>query len=287
MMGVLRFVVWTLLVIVSLQCVAQPNKPPILLATHYHVPNKASSDWVQEYWVSEKLDGIRAYWTGRELLTKQGNIIHSPLSFTVGWPTTPIDGELWLGRGQFEKVSSVVRRHKAEAQGWKEVHFMIFDLPTHSGPFSERVVAMRKMVKGVNSGHLQMIKQQRIASQKALDEYLNDVVNANGEGLMLHHQDAIYLAGRSKQLMKLKKHYDAEALVIAHNKGRGKYKNYLGSLLVRMPNGIEFKVGSGFSDSQRKNPPRIGSTITYKYYSKTARGVPRFASFMRLRKDVE
>jgi len=286
-MSMLRIVVWALLAFTSLQCVALPSKPSILLATPYQVPNKASFDWVREYWVSEKLDGIRAYWTGTELLTKQGNIIYSPLGFTAGWPATPMDGELWLGREQFEKVSSIVRRHKADKLAWKAVHFMVFDLPTHSGLFSERILAMKKIVKDTGSDSLQMIKQQRIASQKALDEHLNGVVNAGGEGLMLHHQDAVYHAGRSKQLMKLKKYYDAEAVVIAHNKGRGKYMNYLGSLLVRMPNGIEFKIGSGFTDLQRKSPPSLGSTITYKYFSKTARGVPRFASFMRIRKDVE
>jgi len=285
--AIFRNVVWLLLVIASLPCAAELDKPRILLATPYHVPNKVKLDWVREYWVSEKLDGIRAYWTGQKLLTKQGNVIYSPLSFTSGWPTTPMDGELWITRGQFEKVSSIVRRHKADSMAWKEVRFMMFDLPTHLGRFSDRVLAMEQLVKVTGSDNLQMIEQRRIVSQATLDKYLNDVVNAKGEGLMLHHQDAIYHEGRSKQLMKLKKHYDAEAVVVAHLKGKGKYKNYLGSMLVRMPNGIEFKLGSGFSDLQRKNPPAIGSTVTYKYFSKTARGVPRFASFMRIRKGAE
>jgi len=285
--AILRNVVWVVLVIASLPCAAQLDKPGILLATPYHVPNKAKLNWVREYWVSEKLDGIRAYWTGQKLLTKQGNVIYSPLSFTSGWPTTPMDGELWVARGQFEKVSSIVRRHKADKMAWKGVRFMMFDLPTHLGRFSDRVSAMQQLVKATHSDNLRMIKQRRITSQTALDKHLNEVVNGMGEGLMLHHQDAIYHEGRSKQLMKLKKYYDAEAVVIAHFKGKGKYQNHLGSMLVRMPNGIEFKLGSGFSDLQRKNPPAIGSTITYKYFSKTARGVPRFASFMRIRKSVE
>ena len=100
---------------------------------------------------------------------------------------------------------------------------------------------------------------------------------------MLHHQKAHYKTGRSNDLMKLKRHDDAEAIVIGYIAGKGKYKNKLGSLKVKMPSGLIFKIGSGFTDQQRNEPPAIGSTITFKYIGKTVRGVPKFASFLRVR----
>ncbi len=266
---------------------AEKYKPPLLLATVYKEPKNADANWIDNYWVSEKLDGIRGHWTGTQLLTKQGNLIHTPLDYTKNWPNVAMDGELWLGRGQFEKVSAIVRRKVPDESNWAKVRFMVFDLPNHQGPFDERVVAMQQRVVQANSISLAVIPQFRVSSLTLLKERLDDVVSQQGEGLMLHHQQAYYRAGRSRDLMKLKKHYDAEATVIAHIEGKGKYEHQLGALLVTTVDGITFKIGSGFSDAQRRNPPPIGSIITFKYFGKTAKGVPRFASFMRIRSNRE
>jgi DNA ligase-1 len=88
---------------------------------------------------------------------------------------------------------------------------------------------------------------------------------------------------RSDDLLKLKRFDDAEAIVIAHIEGKGKFSNMLGALVVTTPEAREFKIGSGFSDLQRRDSPAIGSTITYKYQGFTASGLPRFASFRRER----
>jgi len=264
-------------------CFAQPIKPALLLPTVYQVPSKASDEWLGEYWLSEKLDGVRGHWTGTQLLTKQGRLVHVPEGFVDHWPAQPMDGELWIARKQFDKVSAIVRRKRSDVLAWKNIRFMVFDLPSHTGVFSERINAMKRIVAKARSSTLGLIKQQRMISLVTLNQHLDAIVEAGGEGLMLHHQDSLYHAGRSKQLMKLKKHYDAEATVIAHYNGKGKYANKMGSLMVRMADGITFKIGSGFSDEQRRHPPVIGSIITFKYYAKTAKGVPRFASFMRIR----
>jgi DNA ligase-1 len=76
-----------------------------------------------------------------------------------------------------------------------------------------------------------------------------------------------------------------EGTVIAHNPGKGKFEGMLGSLTLQLENGIEFKLGTGFSLAQRKTPPPIGSSVTFKYHGFTRNGVPRFASFMRVRRD--
>ena len=163
---------------------------------------------------------------------------------------------------------------------------MVFDLPQHKGNFTERITEMKQQINLSNSNNLAVIKQNKLNNLHELHRALDLVVKNKGEGLMLHHQHAYYHVGRSKQLMKLKQYQDAEATVLNHIPGKGKYQQQLGSLLVKTTEGITFKIGSGFSDQQRQEPPPIGSIITYKYIGKTQRGVPRFASFLRIRQLV-
>jgi DNA ligase-1 len=267
------------------QCYAN-ELPKIQLATPYKTDMKNPIS-INEYFVSEKLDGIRGYWNGKNLFTRGGNLIHAPEWFTLGWPKIHLDGELWSNRGEFEKISSCVRKHqpapKNKMSCWHKIRFMVFDLPKHAGTFSQRITQMNNLIASTSSHYWQTIKQEKINSIALLHQRLANIVNIGGEGLMLHHQAAYYNVGRSHDLMKLKQHDDAEAIVIAHIKGKGKYKNKMGSLKVKMPSGLTFKIGSGFTDKQREKPPAIGSTVTYKYIGKTARGVPKFASFLRIR----
>jgi DNA ligase-1 len=267
------------------QCQAK-EIPKIQLATVYKEDfNKPVN--IHEYFISEKLDGIRGFWNGQNLVTRGGNIIYAPTWFTQNWPDEYIDGELWSSRSEFEKISSCVRKHKPDTQKktscWQKIRFMMFDLPQYMGTFSQRIKKMNNLVEVTNSNYLLAIKQEKISSITLLHQRLSKVVNMGGEGLMLHHQEAHYKTGRSNDLMKLKRHDDAEAIVIGYIAGKGKYKNKLGSLKVKMPSGLTFKIGSGFTDQQRNEPPVIGSTITFKYIGKTVRGVPKFASFLRVR----
>jgi DNA ligase-1 len=260
--------------------------PKIQLATPYQVESKTPIK-ISEYFISEKLDGIRGYWNGKNLLTRGGNHIHTPKWFTQGWPKTYLDGELWSKRSEFEKISSCVRKHapqqKITISCWQKIRFMVFDLPKHSGTFSERIKQMKAEVAITDNHYWQVIKQEKVNSLAILNQRLADVVEKGGEGLMLHHQAAYYKIGRSQDLIKLKQYDDSEAIVVAYIAGKGKYKNMMGSIRVKMKSGLLFKIGSGFTDEQRKNPPKIGSTITFKYIGKTARGVPKFASFLRVR----
>ncbi|MDO6564459.1 DNA ligase [Amphritea sp. 1_MG-2023] len=259
------------------------NKPKLQLATVYH----AGLD-IHHYWVSEKLDGVRGYWDGRQLLTRQGYPIDAPDWFTEALPEQPLDGELWMARGQFDALSGLVRRSHIEGQpdaldDWRRVKFMLFDLPQFPGTFSQRLAQLHDLVGKVDRQWIQVIEQRRVVSDSALMTWLDTLVAEGGEGLMLHHEDALYHQGRSHQLLKLKLWQDAEAKVIGHQPGKGKYVGMLGALLVETPTGVRFKLGSGFSDLQRQHPPKIGSIVTYKYTGVSAKGVPRFASFMRLR----
>ena len=255
--------------------------PPIQLANIYHPDIN-----LEKYFVSEKLDGIRAYWNGKNLISKDGNIYNSPAWFTKDFPSEALEGELWIGRGKFEEVSGIVRTQIPNDANWQKIHLMLFDMPNHKGSFKQRLEAMKILVEKSHSKYLKVIEQSKVPDQKSLMELLQKVVRQGGEGLMLHNEDAIYQANaRNNDLLKLKTYQDEEAKVLAVIEGKGKYQKMMGAILVENEEGIKFKIGGGFSDALRKNPPKIGSIITYKYFGKTAQNKPRFASFMRIRED--
>lgn len=252
--------------------------PPIQLATIYR-----DNINIKDYFVSEKLDGIRAYWDGEKLISRQGNTFTAPAWFIQSFPMTLLDGELWIAIQRFEQTSSIVRTRSTTNLAWQKIKFMIFDLPASKAPFSQRVKKINTLVSNANSPYLQMIKQQRLETTAALLTLLQETVDSAGEGLMLHHQDALYQTARSRDLMKLKKFEDAEAIVIQHSPGKGKYHGLLGALVVKTEQGLIFKIGTGFTDKERQNPPPIGSIISYRYTGKTKNNIPRFASFIRQR----
>ena len=238
---------------------------------------------IREYWLSEKLDGIRGYWDGTQLVSRQGNAIESPKWFTQNWPKTAMDGELWIDRDQFQQTLSCIKKESLDKSCWRKIRFMIFDLPKNTQIFTERIKTMTTLIATTDSSYLKIIKQYKVENNAQLNNKLNTIIDNKGEGLMLHLGSAYYHVGRTANIMKLKKHQDAEARVIAHFPGKGKYHGMLGAVKVKTSSGIVFKIGSGFSDNERANPPAIGSIITYKYNGKTQAGVPRFARFFRNR----
>lgn len=263
---------------------AQQIQPPLKPAIQQGLPYKHVEN-IHQYWLSEKLDGIRGYWNGKQLLTRQGNIIHSPQWFTRHWPKNTMDGELWMGRDQFQATLSCIRKVTIDESCWQQVRFMMFDLPDHTGTFSERITEMKSIIVNTQSMYLAMIQQQKLSNMQQVETLLEQIVANKGEGLMLHYENAYYTKGRTANILKLKKHQDAEATVIAHISGKGKYQNMLGAIKVKTTEGIIFKIGSGFSDKERANPPAIGTIITYKYNGKTKAGIPRFARFFRIRES--
>ncbi|WP_243708082.1 DNA ligase [Luteimonas arsenica] len=241
---------------------------------------------IEEYWISEKLDGVRGRWDGRRLWTRGGLPVDAPAWFTAGWPALPMDGELWMGRGRFEATSSMVRNPPADDAAWRGMRFVVFDLPAHGGRFGERVEAMRALAGPDASPWLRPVAQSRVSDHAQLHARLTAVFAVGGEGLMLHHRDAHYFAGRNPGLLKLKPHDDAEARVVAHIPGRGKYAGQVGALLVERDDGARFRLGSGLSDADRAAPPPPGSLVTYRYNGLTVNGLPRFPRYLRLRESA-
>jgi DNA ligase-1 len=256
---------------------ARPAGAPILLA-QVADPNVDPS----AYLVSEKYDGVRALWDGRRLRFRSGREVHAPAWFTQHLPQSPLDGELWLARGRFDALSGIVRKTDPVDAEWRALHYMVFELPGAEGSFAERVDALRRVVDTAGFAALQMVDQLRLADRPALRRRLDDVVRAGGEGVMLHRADALYTTGRSDVLLKMKPLHDDEAIVVAHVAGRGKYAGMMGALELQAANGLRFRVGTGFSDALRRDPPALGAAVTYSYRDRTPGGVPRFASYLRM-----
>ncbi|MGO2235383.1 MAG: DNA ligase [Marinomonas sp.] len=240
---------------------------------------------VKEYLISEKYDGIRAIWTGEKLVTRQGNPIFAPKWFTDKLPRVWLDGELWSTHNDFSFIMSTVRKQTPIDSEWRKIYYMVFDAPDRERNmiFEERYKRYTRLLTILDIPHVRPVEQFSVHNNEALHSMLAAYVNKGAEGLMLHRKLARFERGRTDNLLKLKPHMEADAQVIEVLNGSGKYDGMMGSVLVEMPSGIRFKIGSGFSDDERNTPPNIGDHVIYKYHGFTERGIPRFASFLRLR----
>jgi len=280
------------LVVCILQISTQANPPQsshLSSNIQKKVPVMLAHSWDQKiningWWMSEKLDGVRGYWTGNKLISRQGNLFNAPEWFTRDFPSTPMDGELWTEREQFQELVSIVRRENADTD-WEKVHYFVFDVPEIEGGFEKRLDFARRWFLEHPNLFAEVLEHQICESEEHLRKKLKEIESLGGEGLMLRKPGSPYTVGRSHDLLKVKTYEDAEATVIKHLPGSGKHTGRLGSMLVELPNGIQFAIGTGFSDQERDNPPPIGSIVTFKYYGFYKSGIPKFASFLRIRQE--
>lgn len=238
---------------------------------------------LNQYMVSEKYDGVRAYWDGKQLQSRAGYRIHAPDFFLQQLPEFAVDGELWFGRHQFGRANALVKLDSSNPKyhsEWRQVRYMLFDAPNTAGDFLVRLAKLNTLLSE-SRPNLRVVSQQTVHSEDDLQRQLKAITQGQGEGLMLRKIAGEYRGGRSDDLLKLKERQDAEGVVIAHLPGQGKYQGVLGALLVRTEEGREIRVGSGFSDDERRQPPAIGSIITYRYQGYTSTGLPRFPIYWR------
>jgi DNA ligase-1 len=236
--------------------------------------------------MSEKLDGIRAYWDGEAFVSRLGNRFFAPDWFVEDLPADTLDGELWVGRKLFQRTTSIVRSGAA-GQDWKAVTYVVFDAPNARGGFEARIAHAQKVLKKAAAPHARWLEHARCDGVDHLREELRRVESLGGEGLMLRKPGSSYEIGRSTSLLKVKTFHDAEARVIGHAPGAGKHKGKLGALVCELPGGATFNVGTGFSDQEREDPPAIGAVITFRYQELSDDGVPRFPTYVGERLDVE
>ena len=257
------------------------NPLPLTLA------KPAPEDWDPRGWlISEKLDGVRAWWDGCDLRFRSGRSIAAPTWFLSGLPDHPLDGELWMGRGTFESLVSTVRRKSPSDAAWRAVEFHVFESPESLGTFAERLAVLGDRWRRNPSSIWRVTPHRQVADRADLREWLDQVLQHGGEGLMAHRADAPFEVGRSDQLLKIKARQDDEAWVVAHLPGQGRLAGQVGALKVRNRAGVEFELGTGLSENLRLHPPAPGQLVTYRFQGLTAQGVPRFASLWRVYPDL-
>lgn len=247
------------------------------------------------WWHSEKLDGVRAVWNKQDFKSRNQNIFTAPDWYKEYLPTNnSLDGELFSGRGQFQKTVGYVKKHIPVDEEWKKIKYMVFDLPEDKSPFEQRYQKLEAIIEHSCNNDpecpLELVKQTKIKDKAHLLDLHKDITKQGGEGSMLRQPGSYYEQKRSSTLLKLKDFEETDAVVLKVVKGSGKYKNVMGNLEVQLvddPN-IKFSVGSGFTDAQRKLGEslfRKGIIIRVQYQGKTDSGVPRFPVYTGIHID--
>lgn len=261
---------------------ADPQAPPVM-SPYTWEPEMDIQGW----WMSEKYDGIRGYWTGKQLISRVGNVFVTPPWFTANFPATPLDGELWIGRQTFQELSSIVLRQTPDEAGWKRVRYMIFDAPEAKGGFENRLDFARQWFDNHPNSAVTIVDHEICKDPSHLRQKLANIEAQGGEGLILRRPQSPYTVGRFRDILKVKTFEDADAVVIGYRPGQGRHEGRMGTLLVELPNGVQFAIGTGFKDAERDHPPPLGSTIKFKHHGFTKAGKPRFASFLRVREEFK
>ena len=270
--GLRRFFLWFVCVLVF---AGTARAEDLLLAKEYQQQD------VRGWAMSEKLDGVRAFWNTRQLLSRNGYAFTPPPAFTRDFPPFAVDGELYSGLGQFEQISAAVRSSSGD---WSTLKLHVFDVPEAKGNLYERLAVLQRWLDDHPQARIVCIPQRPVQDVAQVQTFLRQVEAGGGEGVMLRDPDAAYRGGRSDQLLKLKRLHDAECTVTAHHPGKGKYTGRLGAFSCRNEYG-EFRIGSGLSDAERSDPPPVGTVITYRYRGFTAKGMPRFPTYVRVRSE--
>lgn len=258
-----------LLIMINLNSI-ELQKPKIYDSQKYEINN---------WYMSEKLDGIRGYWDGEKLYSKNGNIIYAPDWFTNDFPKFKLDGELWTKRDDFENIQNIVLDKKPSLK-WEEITYNIFEVPEAKGNFDDRLKIIKNYLNSNQNKYIKIIPQINCKNQEDLELYLEELINKKAEGIIIKNPKIEYFKGRSNDILKVKKFYDDEGIVIGLNYKDEKFK----SLIIKQKNNVVFNLGGGFSDKERLNPPKTGDIVTYKYYGFTKYNKPKFASFLRIRK---
>ena len=271
--------------------ISTAHKPPVVKSTA--PPCLLAHKWEGEdptgWWISPKLDGVRAWWDGQKFISRLGNEYHAPEWFKEALPNMILDGELWIGEKRFQETISAVRKLVPTDSEWKNVKFMIFDGGWNSGdnistskPFEDRQEYLSYLPFDASNGRFELVEQVKCKGPEHLKEYLREIEAKGGEGVMLRKPGSPYESGRSNTCLKVKTFLDDEAEVIGYTDGKGKHKGRVGALVCKW-NGIEFEIGTGLSDEERRNPPAIGSMVTFRYQELTENKIPRFPSFLGVR----
>ena len=232
------------------------------------------------WWMSEKLDGVRAIWNGKEFVSRNGNAFNAPPWFTTQFPFMYLDGELFAGRKKFQQCVGTVKKKTPVDAEWEQVTYQVFDAPLLPDIYERRMQVCRAAAQ--NSPMIEVVPYIKCEDKDHLIKFFTELVSKGAEGVMLRQPGSPYEQKRSRHLLKYKPVETDEAVVVGHIPGEGKHAGRLGALVCDW-NGIKFGIGTGMSDQVRENPPFAGVVVTFSYQELTKDGVPRFPVFVGIR----
>ena len=153
--------------------------PPLRTAEAHEAPGPRlllAQTWANDidlagWWMSEKLDGVRAYWDGQQLISRQGNRFYPPDWFVAGLPRAALDGELWLARKAFQRTVSIVRRQD-KSDLWRQIVYVVFDAPLVEEPFERRLTYLHDALAQHRPQHARAHEHERCRSADHLREEL-------------------------------------------------------------------------------------------------------------------
>ena len=245
---------------------------------------------------------MRAVWDGHQFFTRTGGVVHAPLDFLSCLPPGfCLDGELFMGRGNFNQVMSVCRNQAPPVGAWSKVVYKVFDAPNIKQiGLAKRLdaarVALANHTAGASSsasaspsasGYVEVVEHKVCRGKEHVLEVLAEVEAEGGEGLMLAVPGKAHRGKRSNDLLKVKTMVTDDAIVAGHKAGKGKHTGKLGALECILRSGVRFLIGTGFSDRERVDPPEVGEVVEFRYFELTKAQVPRFPAYVRVRADID
>lgn len=223
--------------------------------------------------MSEKLDGIRAIWNGEDFISRNGNVFNVPEWFKNAMPSVVLDGELWMGRSMLQETAGIVRSNKTEDPRWEKIKFHVFDAPMFDGAFQDRIKYCAELLE--SNPVAVAVPHSKCGSEIDLHLLCRQIVSDGGEGLMIRDPESKYIQGRTNKLLKYKIINSDEGKVVSTT-------GNIDSIAIEW-NGMIVNLGSGFDSATRKNPPAIGSIVTFEYRGFTDSGLPRNTAFVAVR----
>ena len=232
---------------------------------------------IKGWYIGEKLDGVRGRWNGERIVSRTGKEIAAPTWFTDELPAgVVLDGELFVGRGQFQQTLSYVRKNVPIDSEWAKVSFSVFDLLGQGGIESRFRVAADS-IKG--SSVACMIQHGICQDREDMQRFFNEIISVGGEGIVLRKPGSLYRNGKCNDILRYKERLFDEAVIESYQPGAGKFTGMVGALLCRWE-GREIKLGTGLTDAVRNNPPALGAPVTFAYKSLTQGGAPREPAYI-------
>ena len=158
---------------------------------------------VAGWWLSEKLDGCRAFWPGESLRSRTWKVIHAPERIVALLPRgITLDGELWGGRGTFERCRVAVQYRPADHEEWDGINLHVFDAPTTKAiPLEVRLATAARLAA---AAHVEFVPQVRCAGAAEAAAAMEGIVRAGGEGVVLRRPGSFYSFERSMDWLKVK-----------------------------------------------------------------------------------